>query len=252
MDMIRAVLLFATGFGGGIAASIAGGAALITFPVLLGVGLPPIAANATNAVGLSLSCFTAAAADWRRRPNWNRSYSWLLGINIGGGAIGAFLMLGTPGELLIRLVPVLVGGATLLFALGPWIQHHLPSGHHAELHFARVAFPIFLSSIYGGYFGAGIGVINLAILSIGGLTDFRSTNVLKNILTTGVSASSVWVYVWQGAVVWPSMVALMAGSLGGGYAGGYLIRVLPQRGVRIAIIIFGTVVTVVFAHSDWF
>ena len=96
MDIIRTVLLLAAGFGGGIAASIAGGAALITFPVLLGVGLPPIAANATNAVGLSLSCFTAAAADWRRRPSWNRSFSWLLGINIVGGAIGAFLMLGDP------------------------------------------------------------------------------------------------------------------------------------------------------------
>ena len=252
MDIIRTALLFATGFGGGIAASIAGGAALITFPVLLGVGLPPIAANATNAVGLSLSCFTAAAADWRRRPSWDPSFSWLLGINIVGGAIGAFLMLGTPGELLIRLVPALVGGATLLFAVGPWIQRHLPSGRHAELHFGRVAFPIFLSSIYGGYFGAGIGVINLAILSIGGLTDFRSTNVLKNILITGVCASSVWVYVWQGAVVWPAMVALMAGSLGGGYAGGYLIRVLPPRGVRIGIIIFGTVVTVIYARRYWF
>jgi len=105
---------------------------------------------------------------------------------------------------------------------------------------------------YGGYFGAGIGVINLAILSIGGLTDFRSINVLKNILITGVCASSVWVYVWQGAVVWPAMVALMAGSLGGGYAGGYLIRVLPPRGVRIGIIIFGTVVTVIYARRYWF
>jgi uncharacterized membrane protein YfcA len=120
------------------------------------------------------------------------------------------------------------------------------------LHMARVAFPIFLSSIYGGYFGAGLGVINLAILSIGGLTDFRSTNVLKNILITGVSLSSVWVYVWQGAVVWPAMVALMAGSIGGGYAGGYLIRVLPSRGVRIGIIAFGVAATVIYAGRYWF
>ncbi len=252
MNIIHTVLLFSAGFGGGIAASIAGGAALITFPVLLGLGLPPVAANATNAVGLSLSSFTAAAADWRRRPSWSRAFSWLLAINVVGGAIGAFLMLGTPSNVLILLVPVLVGGATLLFALGPWIQRHLPSDDHAELRIARVALPIFLSSIYGGYFGAAIGVINLAILSIGGLTDFRSTNVLKNILLTGVSASSVWVYVWQGAVVWPAMVALMAGSLGGGYAGGYLVRVLPQRGVRIGIITFGLMVTVIYASRYWF
>jgi len=140
----------------------------------------------------------------------------------------------------------------LLFAIGPWIQRHLPSSGDGGLHMARVAFPIFLSSIYGGYFGAALGVINLAILAIGGLTDLRSTNVLKNILITGVSASSVWVYVWQGAVVWPAMVALMAGSIGGGYAGGYLIRVLPPRGVRIGIIAFGVAATAIYADKYWF
>ncbi len=117
---------------------------------------------------------------------------------------------------------------------------------------ARVAFPLFLSAIYGGYFGAALGVINLAILAIGGLTDLRSTNVLKNLLITGVSASSVWIYVWQGAVVWPAMVVLMAGSIGGGYAGGHLIRILPPRLVRIAIIAFGTGATALYAGKYWF
>jgi hypothetical protein len=252
MDMARAALLLAAGFGGGVASSIAGGASLITFPTLLGLGLPPVAANATNAVGLSLSNFMAAVADWRRRPSWGRSLSWLFVINVVGGAVGAFVMLQTPADLLILLVPALIGGATLLLALGPWIQGHLPSGDKGGLHIARVAFPLFLSAIYGGYFGAGLGVINLAILSIGGLTDFRSTNVLKNILITGVSLSSVWVYVWQGALVWPATVLLMAGSIGGGYAGGYLIRVLPPRGVRIAIISFGVAATVIYAGKYWF
>jgi uncharacterized membrane protein YfcA len=251
MEIGHAALLTAAGFGGGIAASIAGGASLITFPTLLALGLPPVAANATNAVGLSLSNFMAAVADWRRRPSWGRALSWLFAINFVGGAIGASLMLETPADLLTLLVPALIGGATLLFALGPWIQRHLPSGEQSGLHMGRVAFPIFLSSIYGGYFGAALGVINLAILSIGGLTDFRSTNVLKNILITGVSLSSVWVYIWQGAVVWPAMIALMAGSIGGGYAGGHLIRILPPRAVRIAIIAFGTAATVLYASRYW-
>jgi len=252
MDIARAALLFAAGFGGGIAAAIAGGASLITFPTLLAMGLPPVAANATNSVGLSLSNLMAAVADWRRRPSWGRSLSWLLAINVIGGAVGAFLMLETPADLLILLVPALIGGATLLFAIGPWVQRHLPSGGDGGLHMARVAFPIFLSSIYGGYFGAALGVINLAILSIGGLSDLRSTNVLKNILITGVSASSVWVYVWQGAVVWPAMVVLMAGSIGGGYAGGYLIRVLPPRGLRTGIIAFGATATAIYTNRYWF
>jgi uncharacterized membrane protein YfcA len=251
MEFTEALLLLAAGFGGGIAAAIAGGASLVTFPTLLALGLPPVAANATNAVGLSLSNFMAAVADWRRRPSWGRSLSWLFVINLVGGALGALLMLETPAELLTLLVPGLIGMATLLFAIGPWVQRHLPSSGDSGLQLARVAFPIFLSSIYGGYFGAALGVINLAILSIGGLTDLRSTNVLKNILITGVSLSSVWVYVWQGAVVWPLMVALMAGSIGGGYAGGYLIRILPPRGVRIGIITFGAAATAIYGWKYW-
>ncbi len=252
MTIATASLLFAAGFGGGIAAAIAGGASLITFPTLLALGLPPVAANATNAVGLSLSNLMAAAPDWRRRPSWGRSLSWLLGINVVGGAVGAFLMLSTPASLLTLLVPALIGGATLLFAVGPWVQRNLPAGGDGGLHMARVALPLFFSSIYGGYFGAALGVINLAILSIGGLTDLRSTNVLKNILITGVSLSSVWVYVWQGAVVWSAMAAVMAGSILGGYAGGYLIRVLPPRGVRIGIIAFGAIATAIYANKYWF
>jgi uncharacterized membrane protein YfcA len=252
MEIARAALLCVAGFGGGVASSIAGGASLITFPTLLGLGLPPVAANATNCVGLSLSNLMAAVADWRRRPSWGRALSWLFVINVVGGAVGAFLMLGTPADLLVLLVPGLIGGATLLLALGPWIQRHLPSGSDGRLRAAGVAFPLFLSAIYGGYFGAGLGVINLAILSIGGLTDFRSTNVLKNILITGVSLSSVWVYVWQGALDWTATLLLMAGSIGGGYAGGYLIRVLPPNAVRIGIIGIGVVATAIYANKYWF
>lgn len=251
MNLAQGALLIAAGFAGGIAAAMAGGASLITFPTLLAMGLPPVAANATNQVGLCFSNFMAALADWRRRPSWGRAFSWLLVINLIGGAVGAVLMLETPANLLTLLVPGLIGVATLLFAFGPWIQRHLPAHEGGGLHFGRVAIPIFLSSIYGGYFGAALGVINLAILSIGGLTDLRSTNVLKNILITGVSASSVWVYIWQGAVVWPAMAALMAGSIGGGYAGGHLIRVLPPQLVRLAIIAFGTMATVIYGWKYW-
>src|SRR5688572_795047 len=119
MNVTEALLLAAAGFAGGIAAAIAGGASLVTFPTLLALGLPPVAANATNAVGLSLSNFMAAVADWRRRPSWGRSLSWLFVINVVGGALGALLMLETPADLLTRLVPGLIGMATLLFAIGP-------------------------------------------------------------------------------------------------------------------------------------
>lgn len=251
MDLGQGALLVAAGFGGGIAAAIAGGASLITFPTLLALGLSPLAANATNAVGLSLGNFMAAVADWRRRPSWGRAFSWLMVASCAGGIVGAILMLETPPNVLTLLVPGLIGLATLLFAIGPWVQRRLPAHAGGGLHLGRVMLPIFLSSIYGGYFGAALGVINLAILSIGGLTDLRSTNVLKNILITGVSFASVWVYILQGAVVWPAMLALMAGSIGGGYAGGLLIRVLPPLAVRTGIICFGTAATVIYGWKYW-
>jgi uncharacterized membrane protein YfcA len=251
MELAHGALLVGAGFVGGIAAAIAGGASLVTFPTLLALGLPPVAANATNAVGLTFSNFSAAVADWRRRPSWGRALSWLFVISVVGGAVGALLMLETPPDLLILMVPGLIGVATLLFAIGPWVQRHLPAHSEGGLQLGRVAVPLFLASIYGGYFGAALGVMYLAILSIGGLSDLRSTNVLKNILVTGLSLSSVWIYIWQGAVVWPAVFALMAGSIGGGYAGGYLIRVLPPRAVRIGIISFGTAATVIYGWKYW-
>ena len=121
---------------------------------------------------------------------------------------------------------------------------------HAGLHFAQVAFSIFLSSIYGGYFGAESASYSHH-LSIGGLTDSVTSNVLKNILITGVCASICVVCRLQGAVVWPAMVALMPRSLGGGYANNYLIRITTTAWRAIGIIIFGTVVTVI-CRRYWF
>lgn len=252
MTIATALLLFVAGFGGGIAAAIAGGASLITFPTLLFIGLSPVVANATNFVALCLSNLSAVAADWRRRPSWGRSLTWLMGLAFAGGAVGAFLMLSTPPDFLTVMVPLLIGAATLVFALGPGIQAKLQQVKSGEVSMPRVAAPTFIASIYGGYFGIGLGVMQLAILSIGGLTDLRSTNVLKNLLITSVSASSVAIYIWGGAVNWKSALIMMAGATLGGYVGGHLIRVLPPRAVRIGIIAFGATATLIYAERVWF
>lgn len=244
-------LLVAAGFGGGLAAAMAGGASLITFPVLLGLGLSPVAANATNQVGLSLSNAMAVLADWRRRPSWGHAFSWLVLANFIGGAVGAILMVETPADLLTVLVPGLIGTATLLFAIGPWLRRRLSQRDGNELQLKKVVFPSFLAAVYGGYFGTALGVITLAILSVGGMTDMRSTNVLKNILVTAISASAVWIFIWRGAMLWPAAIALLVGSMTGGYAGGLLIRILPPVVVRAAIILFGTMATIIYGWKYW-
>lgn len=251
MGVWEIALLVAAGFGGGMAAAMAGGASLITFPLLLGLGLSPVAANATNFVGLSLSNSMAVLADWRRRPSWGRAFSWLVLVNFIGGALGALLMLETPADLLILLVPGLIGMATLLFAIGPWLRRSLAQREGNELHLTTVLLPCFLAAIYGGYFGAALGIITLAILSVGGMTDMRSANVLKNILVTATSASSVWIFIWQGAVNWPAAIALLIGSTIGAYAGGLLIRVLPPWVVRTAITLFGATATIIYGYRYW-
>ena len=149
------------------------------------------------------------------------------------------------------MYPGLIGTATLLFAIGPWLRRRLSKREGNELHLRKVVFPSFLAAVYGGYFGTALGVITLAILSVGGMTDMRSANVLKNILVTAIAASSVWIFIWSGALIWPAAIALLVGSMLGGYAGGLLIRVLPASVVRVAIVLFGTMATIFYGYKYW-
>jgi uncharacterized membrane protein YfcA len=106
-------------------------------------------------------------------------------------------------------------------------------------------------AVYGGYFGAGMSVMLLAILSAGLFRDLRTANVVKNFLSGLTSGVAAVVFIAQEAVAWPPVLTMMAGALAGGYAGGRLVRVLPARCVRAAIIAAGTVLTIVYARRFW-
>ena len=251
MDGATAVMLVGTGVAGGVVTAVVGGSSLITFPALLAAGLPPIVANASNTVALTPGNFAAGLADLERRPPWDRSFLGLIVVAIAGSAAGAALLLATPQKAFTALVPLLIGFATLLFALsGPirtWIVSRASTSGgtgSATLLFAPVA-------VYGGYFGAGMSVMILALLSITLDADFRAVNVLKNLLSGLTSLVAVIVFVSQGVVAWLPTVVMMAGVLVGGVLGGRLVRVLPPRLLRGLVITVGAVLTAVYAWRYW-
>src|SRR6266850_2100678 len=252
VDGQSGLLLFAAGLAGGIVTAMVGGASLITFPALLAAGLPAIVANASNTVALTPGNLVAGFADLERRPRWDRSFVSLALISVVGSVAGAALLLATPEKAFTAVVPLLIGFATILFALSGrirrWIVSRTVDGGHptgwGNLLFAPVA-------IYGGYFGAGMSVMILAIMSVTRTDDFRAANVIKNLLSGLTSFVAVVVFVFQGMVAWPPTLAVMAGAVIGGFLGGRLARVLPPDVMRWTVITVGSVLTPVYAYRYW-
>ena len=244
--------LLASGLAGGVVTAIVGGASLITFPALLAAGLPPVIANASNTVALAPGNLAAAVADRERMPPWNASLLGLAVIAMLGSVAGALLLLATPERAFTALVPALIGAATALFAASERVRRRLASRRRPRkmpmatrlLLFAPIA-------VYGGYFGAGMSVMLLAVLSAAFYADLRTANVVKNLLSGLTSVLAVAVFVAQGVVAWPPALAVMAGAVVGGFAGGRLVRVVPAPWLRAAVIAAGAVLTLVYARKYW-
>ncbi len=235
MDFATATLLFGAGIAGGVVNAIAGGATLITFPAMIAAGLPPVVANASNALAVTPGHLFAALADRTRLPAPNGRLALIIALAILGGAIGAFFLLVTPERLFVLLVPALIASATIIFAFGRRIQAMLtrtPVGENAVLRSALML-PV---TVYGGYFGAGLGVMLLAVLSITGNENVRSANALKNLLASATSLATVAIFILQGIIRWPETLVMLAGAVVGGILGGRLVAILPAGIVRIAVI----------------
>jgi uncharacterized protein len=246
------ILLLGAGFLGGIANSMAGGASLFTFPALLAAGLPPITANASNAMAVTSSNFVGFLSDLKKMPKLGFSFWLSLGVAILGGGLGAVLLLVTPEKTFTNSVPALIGIAVLLFAFSKSIQSFLSNmlGGGSEHHKLRqvLLLPV---AIYAGYFGAGAGVIILSVLSATSRLELRSLNVLKNIFAFLTNFTAILFFLWFGLIAWHETLVMMIGTLGGGYVGIKLTTVLPTATVRLAIISAGTLMTVIYAYRFW-
>lgn len=243
-------LLFGAGVLGGIVNAIAGGATLITFPAMLAAGLPPVIANASNALAVTPGHLFAALADRDQLPERNGGVVLAIVAAILGGIIGAVLLLFTPERFFTLLVPALIALATLIFAFGRQIQSFIGRSAAGQSAASRAAL-LLPVTVYGGYFGAGLGVMLLAVLSITGRDGIRATNALKNLLATATSLATITIFIAQGVIRWPETSVMLAGAIGGGILGGRLITVLPASVVRAIVIVLGIAMTIVYAARYW-
>jgi uncharacterized membrane protein YfcA len=226
---------------GGFVNAIAGGGSLLTFPTLVWVGIPPVAASATNTVGLWPGSLGGVLGFRRHLPD--RSVIVLLGVpSLAGGIVGAVLLLHTPQHVFEGLAPVLVLAATVLLALQEPMTKRISRGRLGErsVRFATAAVVFqLLVGVYGGFFGAGIGIMMLAALAILGLTDIHQMNALKNLLAIGINGVAAVYFAARGAVLWTDAGLMAAGSVAGGLGAAALANRLGRRLVRQAVIAIG-------------
>ena len=229
----------------GVMNAVAGGGTFITFPMLVFTGVPPINANASNAVGLFPGNFASAWAYRHDYKNFDSvSFRALAVMGLAGGLIGAVLLLLTPDSTFDAMVPWLILVATLIFIFGPRIAPHLREIFSIG---PRTLLTIqFFVSIYGGYFGGAMGIVMLAVYSLFGQTDLNAMNATKTLLAGFINGIAVVIFAAASIVWWPQTFALLIGSTVGGYVGARVARRMNQKYVRTAIIVISIGVTAAF------
>jgi uncharacterized protein len=249
LTLAPAIFLFAAGALGGALNAVAGGGSFIAFPALLFTGVGAVAANATNTLALWVGV-TASGGAYRKHLNISKRVMVpLIATSVVGGLVGAMLLIRTPAQTFLRVLPWLMLGATLLFAFGKHLTGRISAGISHESSNAAVAgASIFelLVAIYGGYFGGGIGIMNLAMLAAVGMTDMHAMNALKVVLGGVINGVATFTFIVTGALAWKQGIVMTLGALVGGYFAAHYAQRLPQSWIRAFVIIVGSAMTVYF------
>lgn len=240
----------------GIIATMVWGAAVVIYPALIATGMPPQFAAVSNLASVMPATMLAALSDRSQLPPFNRAFVGLIVVSIVGAGLGAALLVLTPERMFAQIVPLLLGFATLLLAYSERISRWLRAraegrGHAIAFDFAslKVVLPV---SFYGGYFGAGVGILMLGVFSLATGGDYRAANVAKNFVSSLNGLAATLVFATQGAVLWPQTLALAAGTIGGGLIGAYVARIIPCNIVRVLVLAVGAALTIAFARRYWF
>jgi uncharacterized protein len=239
------LLLVAT-FAGGVNA-VAGGGTLLSFPVLLYFGVPAVVANATNALVMFLGTAGSIYGFRRQLAAVGRWLWWLAPVSVLGGWLGSVLLTHSSERIFAALVPALILFATLMFLLQDRIRRwHV--GHTAGWAVAALQL---LISIYGGYFGAGIGILMLAAFALLRLDSLHEANALKNILASAINCvASVW-FIAAGLIDWPRAVIMTAGTVAGYFLGAHFSQRLPAGWLRTGIICAGFTAAAILAYRQY-
>lgn len=254
-NLVNAVLLFSAALLAGALNAVAGGGSFIAFPALLLTGVPPIPANATNTVALWAGLVFSGGAFRRHISVRRRILGVLAFASIAGGILGALLLLRTPAHTFMHVLPWLMLAATLLFIFGgKLVRPTTPQVVHdpgTKTLVVAAGFQ-FLVAIYGGYFGGGMGIVILAMLTAFGMADIHHMNALKIVLSTATNGVAVAIFVASHAVFWREAAVMIVGAALGGFFGAHYSLRLPQRLVKSFVIAVGSGMTAYFfVRSYW-
>lgn len=238
MSLGQAIFLFAAALFGGLLNSVAGGGSFISFPALLFTGVAPIAANATNTAAMWPGTLASTGAYWREISAEGRGIlPPLVVTGLIGGLVGARILLHTPQAVFMRLIPWLLLVATLLFMASPritgWVRDR--GSANKGIRSIRMAGGLLLQlviAIYIGYFGAGAGILMLALLGLMGVENIHAMNGMKTLVVSVINAVALATFIWARVIVWPDALVMVVGAAAGGYGGARFAQKMNPQHVR--------------------
>jgi len=251
LTLTVAITLFLAAALGGALNAVVGGGTFITFPALVFAGVPAIQANATSSV-VAWPGAVAGVFAYREDINLRRSLLVALGVaGFAGGAVGAWLLVHTPSAAFVRLVPWLLLFATLLFTFGGRISGWLGRGHSglngsAGTVMLGVTLGQFVISIYGGYFGAGMGILMLAAYALANLGNIHTMNGVRSILGVLINGVAIGLFIYNRAIVWKPALVMIVGSTLAGYFGAVIARRIDPAKVKRFVMAVAWAMTVYF------
>jgi uncharacterized membrane protein YfcA len=245
---LEQLAVLAAGLGAGVLTSTVGVASLLSFPVLVAVGLPPVVANASNTVGMTPAGLSGSFGYRRELREHPRVTAAVIATCALGSVAGATLLLALPTEVFEAVVPWLILFTCLLVGVSPrlnrWLRRH--DADTEQRHLMSPLSTVFatLTGVYGGYFGAGSGVMMMAVLGLGTDLEFRIVNALKTLAVLAANLVAAVIFVVAAELDWAAVGLLAAGSVVGGYVGSRIGRVLPPALLRSLIVVTGVVAAV--------
>ncbi len=248
---LQTPLLFFAGIWVAALNAVAGGGAFFSFPILIFFGLPPIAANATGKFAIWLGASASIKGYWPEIITQKEKLLVVTLLATFGSIGGSLLLLITPAETFRAMIPWLMLIATFVFAFGrqgiALLASALPQ-HHSSSILAKCSQWVGISAIgiYGGFFGAGMGILLVAFCQLMGIHNVHQANAIKVVVATGITTLSTVVFIIAGVIAWPQAIPLGLGTLVGGYYGASFAKKLPQKIIRTFIIIYGLGVSVYF------
>jgi uncharacterized protein len=256
MTPVQIAALVASSAAAGVMNAMAGGGTILTFPTLLWLGESAITANATSTVALWPG---GAARMFGYRKEVAEHRGWLKTLflpSLLGGALGAVLLIATPVQAFARLAPFLILFATLLFMVQGAVARWTGTPHgstRSRPRFLLALFFQFAVGVYGGYFGAGIGILMLAVLGFLGLSDIHAANGIKNFFAICINGVAAAYFIARGAVDWRAAAVMMVAGIAGGYAGARFARRIGRERARAAVVVIGFVIVAIllYQRSGW-